>query len=379
MVNRFKLAVFAVLAGSVACASDDAGSGTTTSSAPSSAAAGSGSASATMPAATAAKPTEVNDGMPPTAAPTASASAGPAAMLAADETWSDGKMLASNVTIASGAKVTIAPGAKISVSPSVAILVQGSLEAAAKDNHAKLSGTNWAGIVVASGGSLKLVGVDLDGAKEAIHTNTGNTAAQYDYGTITGGLFRVDAGSTFTTDHAAVTTGGYSFLGGTVKATFLDYSGAAFALSDAAANVFVADSKITGSGGDFFTANGGQLLHVEYTTIDNTHCPFHFNTLTKYEIDHVTTGGTGAASTDAYGVMLYNGDAGPNTITNSNFNDPNWSQTRPTSAIAVTNTYIKSVPMKMGQVTFSPADPSGNNGHTEPNTDAHPRGTPGPG
>lgn len=296
-----------------------------------------------------------------------------------DETWSDGKMLAGSVDIPAGAKVTIAPGAKLTLAPGTTITVQGALEAAAKDNHAKLSGTNWMGLVVADGGSLSLSGLDIDGAKETIHVNRGNKLAEYTYGTVDGGLFRVDAGGTLTVDHAAVVHGGYSFVSGTLKATFVDWNAAALALGDPSANVFVADSKITGVGGDFFTASGGQLLHVEYTTIDHTHCPFHFNTISKFEIDHVTTGGMTGASSNAFGLMIYNSDTGPHSITFSNFNDPKWDQSRPDVQIDVMNTYISGALSKAGKVAFSPADASGNNAQTTPNADAQPRGTPGPG
>ena len=316
-------------------------------------------------------------------ASTAQATSTPMAspVISADETWTDGKMIPANVDIdiASGAKVQIAPGAMISVAPGASITVHGSLAAASKDDHVKLSGSNWKGIVVAGGGSLALQGVDIEGAKVAIQVNAGNVAAAYDYGTITGGSFKVDANATLTTDHAAFKQGGFSFVSGTLNASFLDYSGAGIALGDANAEVFVADSKISGVGGDFFTANGGKLLHVEYTTIDNTHCPFHFNAISKFEIDHVTTGGMATASTSAYGLMLYNADAGPHTISYSNFYDPSWEQTRPTAVINVTNTFIRNVSAKAGQVTFMPADSNGNNAHTTPNTDALPRGMPGPG
>lgn len=310
------------------------------------------------------------------AAPPSAAASGE---ISKDEVWTDGKMLSGDVTIAMGTKVQIAPGAKLSAASGTTITVHGALEAAANDDHAKLSGKGWMGIVVAEGGSLALSGVDIEGAKESIHVNKGNKLAEFTYGTASDGLFRVDAGGTLTLDHAAVVNGGYTFVAGTLKATFVDWNAAAVALSDPGANVFVADSKITGIGGDFFTASGGQLLHVEYTTIDNTHCPFHFNTISKFEIDHVTTGGMTSPSTSAFGWMVYNSDAGPHSISFSNLNDPKWDQTRPTATINVMNTYIPGAVKKAGQVTFAPADASGNNAQSTPNEDAHPRGTPGPG
>ena len=57
----------------------------------------------------------------------------------------------------------------------------------------------------------------------------------------------------------------------------------------------------------------GKLVHVEYTTIAGSHCGFHFDSVDKFEIDHVTD------DTNSYGTMLYGSGAGPNTISYSNF------------------------------------------------------------
>lgn len=299
------------------------------------------------------------------------------------ETWADGKTITANVDIVKGATVTVAPGAKITVSAGVTITVHGALTAAAKASHAKLTGTGWTGIVVATGGSMTLAGVDLENSTSGIHVNGNNVAAEYDYGTMTGGMFTVDVGGTFKTDHAAVVKGGSSAVNGAFTATFLNYAGTDLGMADPSATVFVADSKITGPGGDFFVPSAGKLLHVEYSTVDSTHCPFHFSGIAKFEIDHVTTGGTGGTSTSGYGLMIYNADTGPHSIKNSNFNDPSWHQTDPGPTIAVDHSYIKYVgdsttnpptPGTKGQVTITNAQSS-----MAGNPDAHPRGTPGPG
>ena len=280
------------------------------------------------------------------------------------ETWSDGKQITASIDIAAGATVTIDPGATVTVSSGVTITVHGSLEASAKAKHATLTGTGWTGIVVASGGTLALTGVDITGA--GIETQSGEAAAAYDYGTITGGAFSIDKGSTFTTDHAAVVQGGGSTVAGTITATFLDYSGSNIALSDPTASASFADSKFTGGGEgtDFMTSDGGMLLHVEYSVITNSHCPFHFDTLTQYTMDHVATRGNG------YGEMLYNSDVGPNKISYSSFEDPSFDQTDRMDTINIDNTYIKTK-STVGIVTITtPA--------SAPVKAAAPRGTPGP-
>lgn len=315
------------------------------------------------------------------ASPAPASASAPAAVsgtVSSDATWANGTSIASSVEIAPGVKVQIAPGASISVAPAATITVHGTLASDAKASRAKLSGSAWTGLVVDNGGSMTLSGVDLEGAMNPIDVKGGNQSANYEQATISGGVLRVDSGGSLQLDHVAVKQGGYSFVSGTFKATFLDYDGVGIATGDPGASIFVADSKLTGKGADFFTMGGAQLLHVEYTTIDSTHCPFHFNTVSKFEIDHVTTGGMGATSTDAFGLMIYNADVGPHSISYSNFNDPAWDQNRPTPEINVTHTYIHTVNTKAGKVTFMPADGSGNNAQTDMNTDAHPRGTPGP-
>jgi len=291
------------------------------------------------------------------------------------ETWGDGKMITANVDIVAGATVTISPGAKITVSDGVTITVHGTLTASAKTGHATLTGKAWTGIIVASGGSMNLTGVDLENSTSGIHVNGSDTVAKYDYGIMTGGMFTVDTLGTMTTDHATVVKGGSSLVNGSLAATFLDYAGSDMGMSDPNATVSVIDSKITGTGGDFFVPGAGKLLHISYTTIDSTHCPVHFNGIAKVEMDHVTTGGSGTTSTSGFGLMIYMADPGPHTISNSNFNDPSWDQTQRTAVINVSNTFIKGhtqakPPTVVGQVTFSGLQSTAISG-------AAPRGTPG--
>lgn len=296
----------------------------------------------------------------PTPAPTSST---PPTTVSSNDTWADGKSISSSIDIAAGATITIAPGAKITVASGVTITVHGTLTADAKTNHASLSGSGWSGIVVASGGTLTLSGVDLSGA--GIETNAGDAKASYDYGTINGGAFTVDKDSALTTDHAAFVNGGSSTVKGTFTATFLDYAGADIMLTDVTANVSVADSKFTASGGDFFISSAGAMLHAEYSVITGSHCPFHVDSLEKYTFDHVAT------RNNQYGLMLYNTDQTKNTISYSSFEDPNFDQTGTANEVDIDHTYIKSK-NTVGIVKITTAANS-------PVTAAAPRGTPGPG
>jgi hypothetical protein len=289
------------------------------------------------------------------------------------DTWKDGKQITANLDIVAGATVTLDPGAKITVAKDVAITVHGTLTASDKANHASLSlapgsasGSTWAGIIVAQGGTMNLVGVDLNGSV-GITAQTGDAAAEYDYGTMTGGAFTVQKGATFKTDHAAVVKGGGSAVAGAFTATFMDYAGASLTMSDALATVNVADSKISGIGGDFFTTESGKLIHVEYTTVAGTHCPFHFDHITQFQLDHVSTG------PNAYGLMIYNTEAGPHSISYSSFDDPEWDQNTREPKITVDHSYIKNIApaQPAGQVTIS-------NVANAPIAAATPRGKPGP-
>jgi hypothetical protein len=266
------------------------------------------------------------------------------------------------VDIAAGTTVTIAPGAVITVVGTATITVHGTLTSSAKAMHAKITGTGWGGIVVASGGTMTLVGTDLDGA--GIDVQGGDKAASYDYGTMTNGSFKVETNGTFNTDHAAVVGGGASLISGALTATYLDYAGASMSLGDATATMSVADSKLTGTGGDFFTSGVGSSMKIEYSVITGSHCPFHFDGLTSYTFDHVATRNNG------YGLMLYNPDPGPNTITNSSFEDPSFNQTSKGTTINIDGSYIKTK-TTVGVVKIT-------NAKNAPVTAAAPRATPGP-
>ena len=279
------------------------------------------------------------------------------------ETWADGKTLTTSIDIVAGAVVTITPGAKITVAAGVSITVHGTLTGDAKANHASITGPSWDGIIVASGGTLTLTGVDLGGA--GIQANAGDKSATYDYGTITSGNFTVDKGATLDTHHAAFVMGGSTSVSGTFTASYLDYAGSDITLDDPTATVSVADSKLTATGGDFFVSNTGATLHVEYSVISGSHCPFHFTTLGVYTLDHVATRG------NAFGQMFYNPDTTPNTISFSSFEDPHFDQTDRLNVININDTYIKTMEtigaVKQKNISYVPV------------TAAAPRGRPGPG
>jgi hypothetical protein len=241
---------------------------------------------------------------------------GGGAMTTGNMTWSDGQQLTSSVTIAAGNVVTIAPGATITVAANATITVAGTLTASsASPAHAKLTGSGWTGMVVASGGTLTLDGVDIAGASAAIDVQGGAAKAEYDDGTIDGsGLpFNVEKGAALGTAHAAVTTAmGGSQVSGAFTATHLDYDSNGYegiTTADPAATLSIEDSTLHGSGpfADFLVSAGGAAsFHVAYTDISNVHCGFHFDAITAFDISYTNVHG------NAYGFMLY-GSSGNST------------------------------------------------------------------
>ena len=111
--------------------------------------------------------------------------------------------------------------------------------------------------------------------------------------------------------------GGASSVNGAFVATYLDYdkgSNEGISLSDASATFSAEDSTFHGSGGgDYLVASGAKSFHLAYSIVSGSHCPFHFNSVTHYDVDHSTI------QSNAYGSMLYNADVGPHSFSNSNF------------------------------------------------------------
>jgi hypothetical protein len=248
----------------------------------------------------------------PTPAPTPGAEVG-------TETWADGKQLAASVTIKAGATVDIAPGATVTAASGISITVKGTLTVKASANHAKLGGANWKGIVVASGGTLNVDGLDISGAEAGMWTQAGNLEATMLNSSIDGAAtpFKMEPGSKLTFTKSKVTKStGQSAIAGTFVASYMDYDKVAnegLELNDPVGSMTISDSTLRGvGGGDYVVSRAGALVKVEYTTITGSHCGLHFNAVDKFIIDHVSD------DTNSYGAMLYGSGAGPNQILSSN-------------------------------------------------------------
>lgn len=249
---------------------------------------------------------------PATPAPTPGAEIG-------SETWADGKQLPASVTIKAGATVEITPGATVTASAGVSITVKGTLSVKTGATHAKLTGANWKGIIIASGGTLVVDGLDITNAEVGIWTQAGNLDATLLNSSITSAAtpFKMEAGSKLTVTRSVVAKStGQSNIAGTFTASYMDYdkgSSEGLELNDPAGTMTISDSTLKGvGGGDYVVSRAGKLVKVEYTTITGSHCGFHFSAVDQFIIDHVSD------DQNSYGAMLYGSGAGPNQILSSN-------------------------------------------------------------
>jgi hypothetical protein len=225
--------------------------------------------------------------------------------------WNDGMAIAGSTTIAAGTTVAVAAGAKITLAASAMITVNGTLLASDCATHASLT---WAagagqgtGITVASGGTLKIDGVDIMGAGTALNVQGGGSA-EYDDGTITSAVapFQVASGGTLTTNGATVTgTRGTSSINGTIVATGLDYNsdGNSGIVGTDGTTMSFTNSKLHGNGptADMLISGGvaGATITVKNTEIYMVHCAFHFQPVNTFTISYANL------HDNAFGFMLY--------------------------------------------------------------------------
>ena len=322
----------------------------------------------------------------------ATAGGGPMMTIDSGEQLGDGAQVTASLEIPVGSTVTIPPGAQITAAPGVVITVRGVLSIASPDVHARIATAtpnpdqahSWGGIVVESGGRLDADGLDLAGAATALTVNAGSLGARYDDGTITGAQvpFQIAAGTRLDTNHAAVVSAGdASRIAGELHASYLDYDTSASVVGGLIANdptaIFDAtDSTFhgtAGGGNDYIVSDASSLVHVAYSTITDAHCAFHFNAVTRFEIDHVTAGAsspTGPGSGVIYGAMLYGSGAGPNVISNSNFMGAQvaFDQEGTNGPLTISNTFAQGRISILPTSTWLPADVA-----PAPISDAKPR------
>ena len=171
----------------------------------------------------------------------------PSANEVGTETWATGKAIpAAGVTIKAGATVTIDSGAAVTVGAGGAITIKGSLVVKTGATHASISGMNWKGIVVASGGTLNVDGLDIKDAEIAVFTQKGNLDATLLNSSVlnAGNPFTMEAGSKLTVTKSKVVGTKQSNIAGTFVASRMDYdktSAEGLELNDAAGSMTISD------------------------------------------------------------------------------------------------------------------------------------------
>jgi hypothetical protein len=241
-------------------------------------------------------------------------------VVSSNETWDSSKQLTTSVVIAPHAVVTIAPGATIHAAEGVGVTVRGTLTSAGGAQSAIASDTattTWLGVLVDTGGTLSLNGVDLTNTSvSAIAVNAGSVSASYDNGTIGASAepFSVQAGAKLTTSHATVKGAlGTTRISGELDASYLDYDANqqdGITAENDNAVLSIEDSElhgVSGQSGDMIVSYlGAGTIHLAYTEIKNVHCAFHIERMTNLDVSYVN------ATTDSYGFMLY-GSLSPGT------------------------------------------------------------------
>jgi hypothetical protein len=235
--------------------------------------------------------------------------------------WDGAQSIAANSYIPAGQTLTINPGAVVTIASGVSLTVKGTLKVAAASNHAKLTGTGWTNLFIAQGGTLDADGLDISGAKAAIHTATGNTKADLKDSVIAADSpFDMEAGSVLTVTNSQVTANSAgSTIAGNFTMTNVQYnkgSNPGLTLSDAAGTMTILNSTLTGGGTqDYVISDTGHQVTVKQTSISGSHCAFHFDSVDSFTIDHVEEANNGV------GAMFFGSGTGPNTVTASNFRD----------------------------------------------------------
>jgi hypothetical protein len=310
-------------------------------------------------------PTSVSDGEHSADTPAGDGTGGTTADVPVGDKIPAGALATTTLTgahyIAAGDTVTIAPGTTITMGDAkAAITIQGTLKVeGASANHAKLTGTAWAGIIIAEGGKLDTDGLDITGAATGLAAQAGNLDSTYKNGVLSAKTpFEMVAGSKLTIDHSKVTAGGGSAIAGTFVANYMDYdkgSNGGLTLNDAAGTMTITNSNLHGAGGgDYVISNLGKKVTVTRTTISGSHCAFHFS-------GSGTGAGTEAFTIDGVDVknngvggMLYNSGAGPNEVKNSNFSNNNEYDisfgSNENGTITFTNTFV-TIPNEAGKQT----------------------------
>lgn len=242
------------------------------------------------------------------------------------DVWKDGTILTGAVTIAKDGDVEIAPGAKITCAEGSTLYVAGKLHARAAANHAKITCSRWAGLVVSNGGQADLEGLELENGLIGIATATGALDSRFTDGALLHSLkpFVVSPGSKLTLTKVKALTPeklnpdevSQADVEGVLVASHLDYEAHNYdgLWVGKGGELDLQDSTFHGTNAaDLVSAYEAKHVKIAYSTFTGAHCGIHIQPAESFEIDHITS------DTDVYGITIYGSGAGPNTVKNSNF------------------------------------------------------------
>ena len=177
--------------------------------------------------------------------------------ITADTTWSGQVALAATTTVDAGVTLTVSPGTTVNVASGAKLRVEGSI--VAEPGGATVfqgdAGANWAGIVVAPGGSADLREVTFTDTTTAFTTEAGAALSTLVEVTLGGGVpMRLAADTKVCRLSLLPGAGSVYVQGGT--ATFVD-------------------SDLQGGGGDTLVFSAGNLVVEHSLLAEESHCLIH--------------------------------------------------------------------------------------------------------
>ena len=250
------------------------------------------------------------------------------------------------VTVPAGQTMTVAARSHLRFGAGASLLVRGTLVVA---GPVTMTGSGWAGIIVAGGGALDLRQATIAGAMNPVTVQRGARASLTRV-TITGesSPFTVLPTGSLSLDTVTVArAGAQSFIDGDLHATALDYNkgaGEGFTALKGTARITIANSRLHGDGpstGDMLSMRSGDSLTVTTTEITGAHCAFHLVGLNSLALDRANIHG------NSYAFMMYQtSSVGTRVIKNSNIDNnldygiDEGSKYNTNGPITIENTYI---------------------------------------
>ena len=223
--------------------------------------------------------------------------------------------LTGDAIIATGATVTLCDGALVRAAALSSLTVKGTLTVGVGTTGARLGDAGWKGLIVDGGtvtGRLTIVGAD-----QGLTTRTGQATLTDLSMERVKVPFDLGVGSTVTITRGNIRAAGLASLKGKLSLDHVTWDSGGSegaAIGDASAEIHAVDSTFSiGGSADFFVSNAAATLTLAHSKITSTHCALHINAIGTLDINHnIITG-------NAYGFMIGGGTgAGQRVVTQNN-------------------------------------------------------------